>query len=405
MIYLDGAAASRPVPAFYDTARQTALDYPGNPSSTHPEGRRARQRLEELREETATRLGCLPHHLVYTSGGTEANNIILTQWLARPFTGEIISTVLEHASCRAPLEELKRRGWKITDLMPERVDSPYPAGILRAERLKKKLNPATRVVSFPLVHSVTGAVQPIRELTAAVREYEKSLGRPIHVHCDAVQALGKIPLHLEELGVDSASFSGHKIGAPRGTGLLFCRSPLTPLYGGGGQERGLRSGTENLPGAAALAEAVDYVTGGRPGEIAQERLNRTRQLMDQLLRGLSEREGFRVLPSARPSISSDHDQSPSYSPWILSGAFPPVPSEVLLRVLADNHGICLSRGSACSAGQRKKTASLWSALGISGKPALGAFRLSLDGESKPEDIDSFLKALQKELPLLRRIRG
>ncbi len=240
-----------------------------------------------------------------------------------------------------------------------------------------------------------GAVQPIADLVRVVRDWEHEAGRPIHFHTDAVQALGKIPFSLEELGVDSAAFSGHKIGAPRGVGILFCRSPLSPLYKGGGQEEGLRSGTENLPGIAGFAAALeDWLGegGDGPGE-------KPRELMDFLISGLRKLPGCRILPEERAA------EPERFSPWILSAAFPPVPGEVLLRVL-DGYGICISTGSACSSNRKKKESQRsLRAMGLDGKVLMSAVRISLDWSTRREDLEELISVLDRELPILGRVRG
>ncbi len=405
MVYLDGASTALPVEAYYSLARQTALEYPGNPSSSHGLGRAAHRKLEELRE-TAARLlegeqtgtgrgkGRRTDRIVFTSGGTESNNLVLTGFLNRPYTGQVVTTPMEHASAREPLAVLKRAGWTVAEA------SPDPGGIITPEALKKRLSRETRLVSIHLVNSEMGAIQPIAALVETVREWEAEIGRPIHFHTDAVQALGKIPLSLEKLGVDSASFSAHKIGAPRGTGLLYCRSPLSPLYGGGGQEGGLRSGTENLPGIAGFASAMEDRLGGWQQAGAQPAgTARAEALMEDLTARIQGLPGGRVLPKARL-------ESPrNYSPWILAAAFLPVPGEVLLRVLNEK-GIAVSTGSACSSNRRKKERQRsLNALGLDGREALSAVRISLDSSTTAQDINTLVSVLNRELPTLNRIKA
>jgi cysteine desulfurase len=233
------------------------------------------------------------------------------------------------------------------------------------------------------VHNETGAIQPLKELVELVREAERSRGRKIHVHCDAVQAAGKSGIDIAELtasGVDSLALSGHKIRAPRGVGMLYLRHPLEGPFPGGGQERGIRPGTENLPAIEAFTCALEKV---------QENRNNTDIPGKRLIEGLFDLKRIHILPRTRTIESCE------YVPSIVTATAPPLPSEVLVRVMNDR-GFAISAGSACSSRSGKKQRRALEGSGISREDAEGAFRISLGPSTSVEEIDAFLKALSLE---------
>ena len=206
MIYLDWAATTPPLEEVLNVMSETASTYFGNPSSIHQEGQKAHKKLEEIRSRCADALVCSPEELIFTSGGTESNNMILSSLLMRRDKGRIIVSGIEHPAIWNPVQMLGKQGWEV------KVINPGTNGLIKPEKLKKLLSPDTKMVLIMGVHNETGVIQPLQELIRTVREAEES--RPIHFHSDLVQSAGKIPLSLKELDLDSAAFADIKYKAP-----------------------------------------------------------------------------------------------------------------------------------------------------------------------------------------------
>lgn len=381
--YLDWAATAPPDTDILQLIARLSAETFGNPSSQHPVGRSAERVLTEAREAVAGLIGAEADQVVFSSGGTESNLTVLSSLLGRRHAG-LVTTSLEHASCYEPAKRLARFGTEVRFL------DARETGIVSPDQVAGAVDEHTAMVSVMLVNNETGAVQPIREIVTAVRERSRRLGRPVHIHTDAVQALGKLPLHLGELGVDSASASAHKLGGPRGVGLLYLRAPLDTPAVGGGQEHGMRPGTENVAGNAGFAEALS----GRLSSV-NENLQHARSLTDAIMRELVGFEGCRVNPPSRL-------QSPeAFSPYILNLAFPPVPGEVLVRVLGDR-GFAVSTGSACSSRRKKKTRVL-EASGVASEAAASSLRISVGYSTSMDDVTAFCRTVKQELPLLMKV--
>jgi cysteine desulfurase len=244
------------------------------------------------------------------------------------------------------------------------------------------------LVSAMLVNNETGAVQDLKALVAAVRERTEGRRRVLF-HTDAVQALGKVPFSLRDLGVDAASFSGHKFGAPRGVGALYLRTGAAPgfLAAGGGQEAGRRPGTENIAGAAAMALAAETRARGLSGESAA-----ASDLMAALIDGIRGLKGAWILPTVREARDT------RFSPYILLAGFPPLPGEVVVRTM-DAKGFCISMGSACSTLKKDHTR-VPVAMGLPEETARAAIRISIGHSTTRAEIDAFLDALGREIPPL-----
>ena len=373
MHYFDWTATSpmseNAIRAYCDAAAR----YIGNPSSTHPLGINAKSRLEDERAYVASVLGTKPSNIYFTSGGTESDSIVLSSLLNSPSPGEIITTGIEHSAILEWRRPLENAGWTFTALN-------CPGGYLNPRTLQDSLNERVRMVCFMKVNNVTGTILDTAALVKVIRDYEKTLGRKIHIHCDAVQALGKINFLPEVEDIDSAAFSAHKFCGPRGVGILYNRSKsVLSLSKGGGQEKGLRPGTENLAGICAMTAA----------------LKDSMSCMDEKH---AEIFGYRckiektALENGYTLISPSSDSYLEFSPYIINICVKPIPSEVFLRVMSDK-GFCLSTGSACSSNSRGKAESVLAAMNIDHQRRMSSIRISMGRATTSSEVDLLCKAL------------
>lgn len=343
----------------------------GNPSSPHGEGRQARNLLEASREAVAGLMGCEPGEVVFTSGGTEANNLALATLAAGASRQRFAAARLEHPSVVRPLEALAGRGWEARWLP---VDGDGQVAV-----------PPLEGVGFGVLQAAnqeTGALQPLEDFRRAA----DLDGLPWH--CDAVQAWGRVPLRAAELGCVTASLSGHKLGAPKGVGALFVRRGTTvePLLRGGPQERERRAGTENLPGIAALAAACGAAAEDREADAAW-----TAGLRDRAVNGARALEPLTWL--------NGPDDAARRLPNTASLSFPGIEGEALVQAL-DLEGVAVSSGAACASGALGLSPVL-AAMGVAEWRVRGAIRVSLGPASRAEDVDRFLAALARVLPRLK----
>jgi cysteine desulfurase len=365
--YFDNAATTFMCEQALAAYGETARNYPGNPSALHPLGREANVRLETIRKNLADLLQVASSDLYFTSGGTESNSIVLSSLLWSQSPGEIIISSIEHASAGGFARILKQHGWEITTLLA-------PGGFVQPQALAEALTSRTRMVCIQTVNNVVGSIQDIKSLVQVTRTAGKNFGRPIHFHTDAVQALGKIKLDLKGLDVDSASFSAHKLHGPRGCGLLYCKKTgLQALSRGGGQEFGLRPGTENLSAIAAMEAAFLRCLPEFRKDIKCPR---------ELFPTVWSANDFLREHLACPILSPWHD----YSPFILEIAVEPFPSEVFMRMLSDR-GFCVSSGSACSNNARQKGEGILLSMGIKPQVARSSIRLSFSDETTLDETE------------------
>lgn len=329
----------------------------GNPSSHHELGERAAHALRAAREIVAQQLGCRPAEVVFTSGGTEADNLALKGIaLGAPRGRHLVTTPIEHEAVRESADYLRRlHGFEIVELP---VDAE---GVIAPDALAAALRPDTTLVSIQYANNEIGTVQPIRELAAVAR----AAGVPFHT--DAVQAAGPLDVGLADLGVDAVSIAGHKLGAPKGVGALAVRGalPLEPLVHGGGQERGRRSGTENVAGIVGLATALALAALERPQD------ERVRAARDVVIDGILARVPGALLTGSRTSRLPGH----------ASFCFPGTSGEAVLLEL-ERRGVVCSSGSACAAGSDDPSPVLL-ALGISPEVAQTAVRFTLPRDITP----------------------
>ena len=361
-IYLDSAATTRVCQEAAQAAYEAMTEGFGNPSSGYAVGQQAAARMKACRETVADSLGCLPEELTFLSCGTEGDN-----WAIRAAVEygkrrgkHIITTAIEHAAVLEPIKALERQGYEVTYLKPDRE------GHISLDELTAALRTDTVLVSMMLVNNELGTILPVAQAAQAIRDS----GAPALLHCDAVQGFLKVPFTPGELGVDLLTISGHKVRAPKGIGAQYIRKglELKPLLLGGGQERGLRSGTEPTAQIAALAAAC---AAWRAED--REKLARTKAYTLDRLRRVP---GLEVV-------------SPGDAPHICAIALPGYPSEMLVRDLSDR-GICVSSGSACHKG---KPSHVFAALGLPKRTLMGVLRVSFSPENRQEDGDALAECL------------
>ena len=368
MIYLDNAATTRVRPEAAQAALEVMTRDFGNPSTRYALGTAAAERLAADRAVVAQALGCRAEEVVFTSCGTEGDNwaVRAALELGKRKGKHIVTTAIEHSAVLEPLRDLAAQGYEVTYLRPDRNGHISPAQVEGA------LRPDTVLVSMMLVNNELGTLLPVREAAEAVRRS----GCPALVHTDAVQGFLKVPFTPEGLGVDLLTLSGHKIGAPKGIGALYIRRglKLRPLLFGGGQEGGLRPGTEPTAQIAALAAACRVWMDHR-----EEYTERMKEVKDHFLSSLQA-----ALPRAVVV-------SPGDAPHICAVSLPGYPSEMLVRELSDR-GICVSAGSAC---RRGKPSYVFAATGRPKAELLGTLRVSFSPESTPEEADALVSALEE----------
>ena len=383
--YFDWAATARPA-GILSPPRPF-----GNPSSRHLEGRLARDALEDARSRCAKVLGVQPKELYFTSGGTEANaiplhSLLLRNSLRNGSSAALLVTAVEHPSVRENARMLERLGLALGYIGVERDGRVTERTLLAA--LAK--TPGPRFAAIMGVNNETGAVMDLPTLVRAIRSRG---GAPIHIHSDLVQALGKLPLDIGGWGLDSASFSAHKIGGPRGVGLLWLRrtrgsQTMEVLSLGGGQEGGIRPGTENTVGACALVDCMERFAA--PQAVAAD-VCAARERWKLLIRALRSMDRCTLIPDDR------QDDDGRFSPWILQAGFRGIPGEVMARAL-DDAGFAVSTGSACSARSPKRP--VLEAMGIGGGLALEGIRISQGRTTSIEEIELLIAAIAHILEAL-----
>jgi cysteine desulfurase len=378
--YFDWAATAIPAAA-PGGAEAGAPPAFGNPSSPHLEGRLARENLEKARTRCAAVLGVDPGTIYFTSGGTESNAIVLYSRLANKSGGRLLASAVEHASIRENIAVLEGLGKAAAPIPVDGSGRVSPA--LLAKTLEKY--PDARFAAIMAVNNETGAVMDMAALCGLLRRRD---GAPMHIHCDMVQAAGKIPLDIRGWDLDSASVSAHKLGGPRGVGLLYLRRPLKPLVTGGGQERGLRPGTENTAGALALAACLE--ARDSPEKIRTEYAAASRR-WKKLIRALKSIKRCTLIPRDRP------EEGDVFSPYVLQASFDGVPGEVMVRAL-DDLGFAVSTGSACSSASPERP--VLQAMGIDSKQRLEGIRISQGWSTGDEEIGLLLQALEEVLSFL-----
>lgn len=377
--YFDNSATTKCYPEVAEIVVKTMTEDFGNPSAMHLKGVEAEKYVREAAQILAKILKVNEKEIIFTSGGTESNNLALFGGAdANKRSGNhIITTSVEHAAVGQPVERLEQMGYEVT-IVP--VDH---RGVVQLEALEKALRPDTILVSTMYVNNEVGAVMPVEEIAKLV--HEKSPKALYHV--DAIQAFGKYRIYPKKAGIDMLSVSSHKIHGPKGVGFLYIneKARIQPQILGGGQQAGMRSGTDNVPGIAGLGVAAKMVYTD-----FDKKIEHMYQLKERLA------EGFLKLPDVRLNGMEIREGAPQ----ILSASFLGVRSEVLLHTLEEK-GIYVSAGSACSSHKRKAAGTL-SAMGMEAAQRESTLRFSFSEENTFEEVDYALEVIGQVLPMLRR---
>ena len=376
MIYADNAATTKMSDAAIRAMVSQMNDSWGNPSSLYTHGQKAKENLENARERVAAAIGASPREIIFTSGGSEADNQAIRSAAAlgrKNGKMHIVSSAFEHHAVLHTLEALKKEGFEITLLDVHRDGLVVPAEVEAAIR------DDTCLVTIMYANNEIGTIQPIREIGSICRR------KGVLFHTDAVQAVGHIPVNVEEDFIDLLSASAHKFHGPKGVGFLYARKGirLTNLIEGGAQERGKRAGTENVPGIAAMAVALEEATG----KMAQNAAHLT-EMRDRLIAGLNE------IP--RGALNGDQTHR---LPGNVNFCFEGIEGESLL-LLLDDKGICASSGSACTSGSLDPSHVLL-AIGRVHDVAHGSLRLSIGEDITAEEIDYIVQSVKEVTAYLR----
>ena len=379
MIYLDNCATTKPRKEVIDVMMEALTDNFANPSSLHSLGHSAEKKVEEARKNVAKLVNASPNEIYFTSGGTEDNNIALHGLIKKNKRrgNKIITSSIEHASVIDQLKHYKEEGFEIVEISVDRH------GNLNIEELINEVDENTIVVSLFHINNEVGSINDIENIVKKV----KSKNKNVLIHVDGVQAFGKIKVDLKQLNCDTYSMSGHKIYAPKGTGALYVKNGLKidSLVIGGGQEDGLRSGTENVPGILGLGKAAE-ITFRDFNKEHEHVIETKKDLIDKINDNFDDFE---------------FNQAENSSPYIVSVSFRNVRAEVLLHFL-ETEEIYISTASACTSNGTHKSHVL-DAIGLDSKLSEGTIRICLSKDINREDIDVFIEALKKYVNEIREI--
>lgn len=388
--YLDNSATTLPYKEVVDIMNEVLTKDYGNPSSMHLKGVDAEKYVNEARSTIAKTLKVQDKEIVFTSGGSESNNLaIIGSAVAKKREGNhIITTSIEHPSVLAPMQFLEKNGFEVTYL-PVNGD-----GVIDVNDLKDALRKDTILVSTMHVNNEVGSIQPIEEVASVIRDFEKELhkddaykSRSITYHVDAIQSYGKLVINPKKIGIDLLSVSGHKINGPKGIGFLYIKDKikLSPIIFGGGQQTGMRSGTENVPGIAGLSVA---------SKKTYDELDKTNanmyELKDYLIDKLLE----------LPDVYVNSKKGTEGAPHVVSASFAGIRSEVLLHTLEDK-GIYVSAGSACSSNKPAPSKTL-TEMGLKKNLIESTVRFSLGHYNTKDEIDYALGEISNVLTMLRK---
>ncbi len=373
--YFDNSATTRPYDEVMDSMVDTMRNYYGNPSSAYSLGLKAELKMNESRDIVADTLNCDRDEIIFTSGGSESNNFLIRGFI-KP-GNEIITTKIEHPSVLNTCKALENNGVKVIYL------DVNGRGQIDLGELEKSINKQTQLVSIMHTNNEVGTVQNIK----AIGELIKEKSSRIKFHVDAVQAYGKYDIDVKKMHIDLLSASGHKIHGPRGVGIAYVRKGLIPrpLIYGGGQERGFRSGTENLAAVVGLAKAAEKIYKNR-----EQNFHHVDEVKKYFMEKLRDMEEVKINSCGK-----------EYSPYVLSVSFIGVRGEVLLHMLEEK-GIYVSTGSACSA-KSSKDSHVLEAIGLPKDHIRGTIRFSFGEDNSKEEVDYALDVIDESLKFLRRV--
>lgn len=384
-VYLDNSATTPVSEVVLNKMEAYWSQQFANPSSPHHLGVEAENTLAQCREFIAQLLNVNPRELYFTSSGTEANNLaILGYCLNQRKPGHIITTSIEHLSVLKPIEYLvNNHGWTATEL------SVNDQGIIDLEQLKQAIRPETALISTMLVNNEIGSVQPINQISNVILEVNQRQERkynPIIFHVDGCQALGKVPFQINRDRIDLLSLSGHKIFGPKGSGLLYCRNTirLQPLLYGGGQEAGLRSGTENLPAIMGFTKAIQIILTDITDQI--KKMSQLKQQMINKLEHIS---------------NTNLNARAAHAPHIINIRFAGVKGEVLVHFL-EQRGIYVSMGAACSS-YKNSISHVLQAIGLTEEEATTSIRISLSPYLTKSEVNYAAQAITESVTEIRSI--
>ncbi|NRN27340.1 cysteine desulfurase family protein [Photorhabdus heterorhabditis] len=380
--------ATTPLSVKAQLAIKDALSVFANPSSHYSLSNMAKNLLTDARRSMASLMGTVPEHILFTSGGTESNNQALSSLLATLPGSDlsayhVISSSIEHPSVLAPLLWYQQRGLQLTLIDPDNQ------GRISVQSIEKNLRPETRLITLMAINNETGVIQPYEAVASLAKEAR------VYLHIDAVQAIGKLPFSCDTFdGITTVSFSGHKFNGPKGIGGLYHAPgiPLNPLLHGGGQEQGIRSGTENTLGLAGLAAAAKESLNG-----LKERFDTYKTRRETLLSLLEQHHvNYLVNGSTNPEFQA---------PWTLNLSFPGVRAESLASRLDLCHGVSLSLGSACSNNKSTQRSHVLVAMGLPDDRIDSAVRISFGYTTSQNDIEMLANAIKQETYNLLKISG
>ena len=389
-IYLDNAATTKVDPRVVRAMEPYFSKIYGNPSSVHQFGRESKAAIDKSRQVIAHFLGCDEREVIFTSGATEANNLALrgvTKGVKAQIgkRGHVITSQIEHHCILCTVDVLEEIGYGVTRLAPDKY------GQVRLEDIRKAIKPDTILVSIMAANNEIGTIQPVKEIGEIIVKERKrragSRGLPIYFHTDAVQAIDSQNINVKKLNIDLLTLSGHKIHGPKGIGALYIKRgvPMKPIVYGGGHERGLRAGTENVPAIVGLAKAISIVQ-----KEAKTYNKKMVKLRDRLIKGIGKISDVHLVGHPTKRI-----------PKVASFVFANVEGEAIVIAL-DIKGIAASTGSAC-ASRKLESSHVLTACGISTELVHGSLRLSLSKYTTREEIDRVLEILPKIVKKLREI--
>lgn len=368
MIYLDNSATTKPYKEVLDSFLKVSEDFFGNPSSLHKIGGQAEKLLQQARSQVAKLLNAKESEILFTSGGTESNNLAVKgiAMAHRERGRHIITTSIEHASVHNAMVQLESLGYEITYVKPD------ANGFISADTIKREMRDDTILVSVIHVNNEVGTIQPIKEIGSLLKKYPKTF-----FHVDYVQGVGKVPLNFYEAGIHLATISGHKFHGLKGTGALFIKDgvSLSPLFSGGNQEWKQRSGTENVAGMVAMAKALRMTLEQR-----KEKLNQMVAAMERLRNGISQ---FKEITIHTPKANS--------APHILNFSIKGLKAETFVHALEEQN-IYVSTTSACSS-KKKAASKTLLAMGVPQDQADSAIRISLTYSNTAEEAEIAAKAI------------